>query len=273
MKYSMQKIGPKEALKLLEGNDANRGIKKVHLEWLRLQMNEDKWRPQTGESIKISKTGKLIDGQHRLNAIVKSGKTYEFLVVTDLEDEVYTVIDSGVSRTGGDALHVLGVSSAYSLSAIIRAYSSLELKDFDGGKNVKRINSEDIVNMYKTNPVQWEALNNKAGNLYVSFHRTLTQKFIGSWYKYLSERAPEKAEEFFSKLCLGVNIKTTIDSVGVYRDWLIDMKMNRMRQTSKDRNGYFILAWNTFIEGKKFRRQSWNPTKDLIPEILLPEKK
>lgn len=270
MKYATKKIGPKEAQKLLEGNEANRRIKKVHLEWLVLQMNEGKWRPETGEAIKISKTGKLIDGQHRLLAIIKSGKTYEFLVVEGLEDEIYSVVDSGVSRTAGDSLFVIGVTNAYAAAAMIRAYAALKDEEYDGFRNYKKVNAEDILKMYEETPEIWDNYVAKAYSLYTGFHKTLTQKFIGSWYKFLSELAPEKAEEFFVKLCLGMNIKTTVDPVGTYRQWLLDMKMNRMRQSSKDRNGYFILAWNSFVRDEKYRRQSWNPSKDPIPEIIVP---
>lgn len=267
----MEKIGPKLARKYLEANTTNRKIKKVHLRWLTTQMAEGKWRQETGEAIKFSKSGKLLDGQHRLAGIIESGKTFNFLVVRDLEDEAYAVIDSGVKRQSGDALYILGIPNAYALAAMIRAYAYIQNGDYETGKNVKTINSEDIIKLYEKEPERWQSFERKAGSLYVAFHRTVTQKFIGSWFKYFSEHAPEKAEEFFSKLCLGMNIKTTMDPVGVYRDWLLEMKMNKIRQKTKERNGYFILAWNAFIEGNKFRRQSWNETSDPVPKIVFPE--
>ena len=175
-----------------------------------------------------------------------------------------------MKRQGADALYILGVPNAYAISAMIRFYAFLKGKNYDAGKTVRDFNSEDVIKMYEAEPERWQAFERKALSLYVAFHRTITQKFIGAWYKLLSEKAPEKAEEFFVKLCLGIGIKTTMDPVGVYRDWLLELKMNKMRQSLKERNGFFILAWNSFIKEEKFRRQSWNPVKDPMPEVAYP---
>jgi hypothetical protein len=56
----------------------------------------------THQGIAFSKSGKLIDGQHRLSAIEKTGVSIEMLVVTGIDDAAFGVIDCGIKRTTSD---------------------------------------------------------------------------------------------------------------------------------------------------------------------------
>lgn len=60
-------------------------------------MINGKWQTNA-DPIRISKSGVLLDGQHRLMAIVKSGTTQEMLIVYDVDDSV-SVFDVGMKRT------------------------------------------------------------------------------------------------------------------------------------------------------------------------------
>ena len=64
------------ALELLKANSTNRELRNHVVEGYVDQMKKGQWREDTGETIKISKTGRLLDGQHRLNAIVKFGSGF-----------------------------------------------------------------------------------------------------------------------------------------------------------------------------------------------------
>jgi hypothetical protein len=53
----------------------------------------------TGDPIKFTGDGELIDGQHRLAAVQQSGLTLEFTVVRGLPREAQDVVDIGAGRT------------------------------------------------------------------------------------------------------------------------------------------------------------------------------
>lgn len=59
-------------------------------------MANGRWQTN-GDPIRISKSGVLLDGQHRLMAIAKSGTTQTMLIVYDVEDET-SVFDIGYRR-------------------------------------------------------------------------------------------------------------------------------------------------------------------------------
>lgn len=66
---------------------------------------------QTGESISFDWNGQLINGQHRLEGVFKSGKTIRFLVVTGLDPAVRPLIDIHGKRSIPDGWNLSGHGS------------------------------------------------------------------------------------------------------------------------------------------------------------------
>ena len=113
-------VTPDRARELLEGNVANRGLRLEAVHAYARDITEGRWMI-TGESVKIDWTGRLIDGQHRLEAIVESGQAVTLLIVTGLDPIVQRVIDVNVRRTAGDALRMLGVErNVYEVASAAR---------------------------------------------------------------------------------------------------------------------------------------------------------
>ena len=69
-------------------------------------MLRGRWNERSGETIKFDDTGTLIDGQHRLRAIIRHGKALWFLVAYNCSRESFKVIDTGAVRSGADVLSI-----------------------------------------------------------------------------------------------------------------------------------------------------------------------
>jgi hypothetical protein len=81
-------------------------------------MREGKW-VFNGDTVKLS--GEiLLDGQHRLLAVVQSGMTVRMLLVSGISHEAGRTIDDGKPRTAGQWLTHLGVKNANNIAAIAR---------------------------------------------------------------------------------------------------------------------------------------------------------
>lgn len=92
-------INPAIAAFLLELNwDKNRVISQLRVNTYAASMRENNW-DVTGESICLTREGTVIDGQHRLWAVIESGATIVTAVTFGLEPEVYRSIDRGMNRT------------------------------------------------------------------------------------------------------------------------------------------------------------------------------
>jgi len=63
----------------------------------------------TYECIALDENDKLINGQNRLSACVRSGKTVPMMIVRNVPTINMTVIDSGLARTTVDASVVMGL--------------------------------------------------------------------------------------------------------------------------------------------------------------------
>lgn len=105
----VRRITPKEATELLENNSVNRKLRPPLVEAYRRDMEEGRWA-MTGETIQISRTGQLLNGQHRLTALAGSKKLarkgMDFLVVTGLDDTTQGLMDQGAKRGIADALRI-----------------------------------------------------------------------------------------------------------------------------------------------------------------------
>jgi len=84
-------------------NTENRPINKGQVKLLSMQMRAGKFTLTT-DAIGISRTGRLVNGQHRLAAVVDSGVPCLMLVAEGLDDESYEYIDRGTPRKIADAM-------------------------------------------------------------------------------------------------------------------------------------------------------------------------
>lgn len=100
--------------------------------WLETQAHNRKWRRETvnkykaemlsgmwqenGEPIILNSQGALVDGQHRLRAIVEGNCSVKMLVVSGIKSQAAMTIDMGLSRTLGDVFVMNGLRNARLLS-------------------------------------------------------------------------------------------------------------------------------------------------------------
>lgn len=107
MKTTVKRITPDLAAKWLEGNTHNRNLRQSVVDKYARDMKEGHWRP-THQGIAFDSKGVLIDGQHRLWAILQSGVTLDLMVTEGLDMEAQEVIDGGEVRQSRDVLTLRG---------------------------------------------------------------------------------------------------------------------------------------------------------------------
>lgn len=98
MTITQERITPEQAKIYLGKNTDNyRKLNSNRVLTYAADMKNGKWQ-LNGEGIKFSKDGVLLDGQHRLQAIIKADTPAEMLVIRDIENDV-DVYDIGSVRT------------------------------------------------------------------------------------------------------------------------------------------------------------------------------
>jgi hypothetical protein len=124
VKTTIEKIGPKTAAKYLENQSRNRPLHKPTVAKYAAAMLAGAWT-LVHQGIAFDKEGKLFDGQHRMAAVVQSGKTIEFMVsrYVNTEDAPMAIVDSGRTRSAGDRIMIAGIVPGHGalISSIIGA--------------------------------------------------------------------------------------------------------------------------------------------------------
>ena len=103
LKTRTVQVTPELARKWLKTNQDNRKLSDAWVRKLARDMSNDDF-PNVGESIKFDTDGHLIDGQHRLEAVMLSKKTVEFQVTENIPREHRYRMDKNRPRKVSDEL-------------------------------------------------------------------------------------------------------------------------------------------------------------------------
>ena len=265
---SIELITPVIARKMLDENTDNRKLRKTRVSQYADAMRRGLWDIQN-DAITISKSGKLLNGQHRLSAIVEAGVTCQCLVLRGVEESAYTVIDSGLSRTVNDALNAAGVTSnATHLSPIAKTLIAM-----DAGLNIydttamSLVQRKDIVDYCNTNSdiLDWALIASRKVDKAVGGIRHAWGVFA---ILVASKHGTEKADEFIELVINGVGLKTG-DSPLALRNWLSRQRGSWNRTASKNNIAIFISSFNKWMEKEKVSVvKPSGVTWENLPEVI-----
>lgn len=131
VQVSIERVGPFEARDYLEANTKNRRLNDAHVRRLtEIMLSGDWW--MNGETIIFGADGTLLNGQHRLHAIIKSAASVDVLVVRGIDEQAFRTLDGGRTRTTGEVLMMDGEKNANCVASAVQAL----LAFVDSGGNV-----------------------------------------------------------------------------------------------------------------------------------------
>ena len=99
--FALETISPDKAKEYMLANNHNRRLSGRTVDRYTRDILAGEW-PFTGDPIRFNGAGTLIDGQHRLAAIIKAGQAAQCLVIRGLGLEVQEKIDQGRMRQAAD---------------------------------------------------------------------------------------------------------------------------------------------------------------------------
>ena len=245
MKITQVVLTPDMARDMMRKNTHNRPIKRNHLAFLIREMVEGRWK-MNGDPIRIGKDGSLIDGQHRLVAIIQTGISINTVLMTGMDLDVFETIDSGASRSHGDTLAVAGQSNSRNLSAALIVVDELLAGKTDFKRTKKISNAEILVLMEKhvaiKNSLHWARPT-----------RNIVPYSVSVALHYLfSQTSPEKADSFFEKIRDGIGLKYD-DPAYLLRQRLISNATTKGKITRRYMIALFIKAWNAYSSSRSLK--------------------
>lgn len=249
----VEKITPEVAEEWLEVNTHNRDIRGAVVTEYAGAMKRGEWR-LNGEAIKFDHEGNLLDGQHRLWAVLESGTTIESLVVRGLDPEVQETQDRGIKRSLSDALKLRGEKDSVLLAAAL----GLKWK-YDNNKlrTNERATIPQALAVLKKNPRLRDDAAAAARRIRNRFKVAQSVAAV-AWYQF-AKLDREDADTFWDKLISGENLHEG-DPVFVLRRWL-EVQNTRVtgRANALMQFAIIIKAWNASRDGRFISQLSWRP--------------
>lgn len=259
--FGVVTITPTIAERLLNANKRNRPLSGATVERYARDMAQGRWQ-LTPQPVAFDWEGNLLDGQHRLYAVIESNTAIESSVGCDFDPDAFKAIDRGKKRSIADNFALIGEKQAVALAAAVTKFNQ-----YSRGVLWHR----DTVNVDEA----LETLDEHPG-LRDSARKAIDWKIKGVGFPaapslmavlhYLFvDNDLALADWFFESLASGVGLLET-DAVFHLRNRLIGNKTNAAKLSDKVVTALIIKAWNAHRQGKPVRVLRWTENEQ-FPEI------
>ncbi len=261
VEIELRDVTPQYAEELLSANTHNRRINSTVVGRYSVDMLADEW-PFVGDPVRVEENGLLLDGQHRLAAIVMSGKTIPMIIVRGLGTDAQRSMDIGNKRTLANTFSLEGLGEVTDTSTLSALLRRITVWLHDGDMDMRSANRYSNASLYSTLGREDKELIFRAVERGGRINRVnkLIKPALGSYAYYRCALADvDAAAEFFARLESGVR---SIDDPLL----ALDTALKRLPQYKRHGDGYkhqlalIFIAWNKFRMNQPMRvcRWSWN---------------
>ena len=268
---SLVYITPEIAEHYLSYNTQNRKESVSSISFLTQQMNKGLFI-ENGESIVFDKNMKLTDGQHRLMAIINSGKSYHIPVVKGVNIKSMATYDTGKNRSAADVLSINGFKNANLLSTFIKLINKYEKNGSKASKPLsysrdEQLTNQQILNYCKDNYDWLYRIILDVTNIYVKSEIKVISKSYFCYMVYMiGGKNPDQMVYEFMKNIYGLN-RTQDTATSYLYSKLYKSKINKEPLGFYWVLGMTIKAWNYFIDGNPSVRFFRFSTEQELPKI------
>lgn len=267
-------ITPGQAQLWLDDAARNRKLSQARITKYAAIMERGDWLV-TNQGIAFDEYGHLIDGQHRLTAIVKAEVSVTMLVVSAVKGVAQLVMDQGYTRTPHDQI---ALREGWKVWPIHTATAKAMLKGIGGeGYKKRQEAAKDIqllnrfyVKHHKAIEFAVESTWAKHGSLYSVIIAPVIAPIARAYY---TQETPLLLR-FCEVLCTGMSaegVGSKDTAAVVLRNWLMSVAREKRlnSRTGQDRNILYKkaeVALSAFIKGESIERLGQRTTEiELFP--------
>lgn len=244
MYIRFESITPEKAKHYLEKNTNNyRGVNRGRVHSYANDMKKGLWQ-SNGEAIKFAENGTLLDGQHRLMAIVESGVTLEYPVVYGVENNV-DLFDIGGARSSAQIARKMGIRDGARSNACVAAAGAITVGGFSSQGLSKGITLEYL----KDNEMLFE----KAFRIVTNGNKVPIGRrascVAAVFYMLKHGKSDGKLYSFFASVNSGFPAEGIESSSAiVMRNWLLKQKEGVYRDSLESRRYLYSLTISAFAD-------------------------
>lgn len=251
-------ITPEMAAAYLSRNVRNRHLRSGVVKAYARDIQAGDW-VLNGEAIKFDAEGNLVDGQHRLEAIILADRSMRTLVIRGVAASAQMTMDTGLRRKFADQLRLAGEVNYNALASVARAVCKWERGVYRSGVTVTNTELQHTLDKY---PDLREAT---AEALSLWRRASLPPSVGGLCWWLFTQLDRRDAEDFFYVLGTGEGL---LDDSPVYALRRLIKTANERRTAQSDYvflTAVTIKAWNAFRVGRTLQVLTFK-TGGLHPE-------
>jgi hypothetical protein len=245
-------ISPALARRLLELNAENQRNHRHSLsDRYSRDMSTGRWIEKNGQAINIASDGRIINGQHRLEAVIKAGKTVRFDVNMGMDPRTIVVIDAGPGRSAVDVIRTSGGGDLSGIASIVRWVLLWEMGTPTGRGGRFAPTPLELKQRYDADADLFNTAAARGGDVY---SRGLTTKAVGGTAYFLFAKMNKSiADDLFDQIVSGLNLQGgDLGAAYQLRTRLFartSAKLGRHEQLA-----LFVRAWNLYNKIKNGQR-------------------
>lgn len=275
-----ENITPAKALEYLSTSLGNRVLSKVYIRSYADTMRRGRW-VLNGVPIIFDNEGHLVDGHHRLQAVVQANIPVRFDVRRGVSPDAFTTYDNGRHRTLGQLLSMQGVKNYNLVGAIVVANDRLIRSGrLYENNNSPTKNSEDLWTMRKTNDDKYNAYreDGKGFEMVAEYIKKLEQNgriiynsWAGGLYYFLTHTggySEEIVKPFFDAL-YSPDDACTIQSVFLLRKAIVKEAIEGRKIKAEMLWIYLVKTWNSYITNDAPKVLRFQTGRERIPSLIL----
>jgi hypothetical protein len=242
----VMQITPTDAAAWLKANCKNRPVRKRHVQSLADQMKAGQWQ-LNGQGIVISHDEQVLDGQHRLLAIIECGLTIPSLVIYGITPEAFKTIDTGAVRSGADALflEIEDVNNGI-IKAVAGAATYCMRLERGTLHSHRTISNTDVIEYVKDHPSLIQCAEQLTE--YPRDARPMTLSALSALYEMFGRKHQAQATTFIERFCTGENLQRT-DPEFILRAAFMRNAERAAKLPLRARMRMVIKAWNWIRRG------------------------
>lgn len=245
--FSVVAVTPEVAERWLGKNTTNRNIRPSAVRSYSRDMSSGNWH-LNGETVKFAPDGTLLDGQHRLHAVIASGATVQMLVARGVRPEAMRTVDMGLRRRYADHLKINGFSNAPTLASLVRRAVMWEEGQYLNTGKIQPTAAEMDAFLEACPEIAYSA--EIASKL--SSRNLLPASVIGLAHWLFSDIDPDQATWFIGRV---VDEDVEVDHPArVLNRRIVSMRIAGGRVNESDALALIIRAWNAYRAGESPRK-------------------
>ncbi len=230
LRSKMMDVTPEMAEKWLDGQVHNRTVRDSKVDEYAADMKAGKWR-LTHQAIAFTPEDKLIDGQHRLWAVYRSGVTVRLYVTFGVPEDTMVTIDGGINRSLADVIKLDDPDSGVATNHVACSRAMMILSPLSKVRQPSRTEARDFLNKH------WEAVRFACAGLPPKRGISLAPVLAAVGRAYYS-MPKEKLARFCEVLHSGMPADPSENIIIKLRNWLLDVRAGeRVTRQGKEQHG------------------------------------